>query len=227
MKTTGIIYKITNKANGKVYIGQTIQTLARRRGEHLYRFRKENRDHLIYLAFRKYGVDNFKWDVLETCEDLTELNEREVYYIKEYNSYERGYNMNVGGNSVSIETRERLSEIFMGREITWAHRTAVTRKALRASGDEVAYPRGEKHSRSKKYIVTEPNGTYHIVTGLAEWCRNWKKDSVRPRSLIRVAQGERSHTKGYKCQYADRKSATTIPNGSTPKWAEAQSIPRG
>ncbi len=223
MKTTGIIYIITNRVNGKVYVGQTIRTLAQRRGEHLYRFRKAERDHLIYLAFRKHGVENFDWDVLETCEDIAELNDREEFYINKFDSYNHGYNMNTGGNTVSVETRKKLSEIFKGREITWIHRTRETWKRRFDNGEfEMPKASGAANPLSKEYVITEPNGTVHIVKGLREWCRNWKKDTLYHSGLIAVAKGEWKHTKGYKCRYADKESAETIPTGSTPKRVEAE-----
>jgi len=60
-----IIYKATNKINGKCYIGQTVKTLARRKCDHLCRLRKGDRDHKFYLALRKYGQENFEWETLQ------------------------------------------------------------------------------------------------------------------------------------------------------------------
>ena len=52
------VYKITNKINDKVYVGITTQGANRRWSEHLYRFNSGERDHKIYLAMKKYGIDN-------------------------------------------------------------------------------------------------------------------------------------------------------------------------
>ena len=82
------IYKITNKINGKSYIGQSINI--KKRWEN-HKCMNGNKEYPIYRAFRKYGVENFKFEVLEECE-VEELAERELYYILYYESYGKGYN---------------------------------------------------------------------------------------------------------------------------------------
>lgn len=55
MERTGLIYKITNLVNDKCYVGQTIQTLKKRKRGHIQYFLKQRNDYLapIYLAFKK------------------------------------------------------------------------------------------------------------------------------------------------------------------------------
>ena len=89
----GVIYKYTNKINGKVYIGQTIDEYRR-----IWNHRKACDDSLFHRAVRKYGFDSFEYTVLERVdEDL--LNEREVFWIEYYKSNDRkfGYNLTSGG----------------------------------------------------------------------------------------------------------------------------------
>jgi len=74
---------------------------------------------------------------------------------------------------------------------------------------------GEK--RSKRWVVTEPNGTRHEIKNLQAWCRDWKKVYLQPNNLTLCAQGKQSSHKGYKCEYADLEPSTTIPTGSTPQ----------
>lgn len=89
----GIIYKITNKVNGKSYIGQTRYTLEFRWRQHLHK--KDN----VYFhnAIKKYGAENFSLEVLEEC-DVDKLNSREIFYIAKYNTFEEGYNLTIGGD---------------------------------------------------------------------------------------------------------------------------------
>ena len=87
------IYKITNLANGKIYIGQSI-CIERRFSEH--KRGKSLSTQLIDKAILKYGVENFSFEVIEEC-DAIELNDREIYWIDYYNSYRRGYNLTSGG----------------------------------------------------------------------------------------------------------------------------------
>lgn len=89
----GCIYMYTNKINGMKYIGQTICKLNKRHHEHLFRD-----DSYIDRALRKYGEDSFILEVLEdNIEDSNLLNEREVYWINFYDSFNNGYNLTKGG----------------------------------------------------------------------------------------------------------------------------------
>lgn len=84
------IYKITNKINGKIYIGQS-NNIERRWGEHRNKYKTENTN--LYKSMRKDGIENFDFSVEEIC-SLSELDEKEQYYINFYNSATEGYNMN-------------------------------------------------------------------------------------------------------------------------------------
>lgn len=90
-----IIYKISNNVNDKVYIGQTID-LKKRWQNHKHDSKRLNQT--IYYAMRKYGVENFKIEIIHECNNEDELDEMEVKFIAEHNSYKNGYNMNIGGN---------------------------------------------------------------------------------------------------------------------------------
>ena len=70
-----IIYKITNKINSKVYIGQTIHTLNYRKNQHLKCARNYiDNCRLLNKALRKYGFDNFKWEIIDETSNQEELN---------------------------------------------------------------------------------------------------------------------------------------------------------
>ena len=88
------IYKITNLINNKSYIGQS-NNIQRRWHEHI----SENTNSLIHLAILKYGIENFSFTIIEECL-LEQLNEKEIYYIKEYNTLSpNGYNISTGGSN--------------------------------------------------------------------------------------------------------------------------------
>ena len=90
------IYKITNQLNGHAYIGLSID-IERRSKEH----RKMKYRACIYDAFVKYGIDNFKFTILEECQK-DKLNEQEKYWIAYYNSVEEGYNTKDGGQTIVV-----------------------------------------------------------------------------------------------------------------------------
>lgn len=98
------IYKYTNKINGKCYIGQSIN-LEKRKYCHKSSVFNENASDYnsqFHQACRKYGWDNFTYEILTTLtpEEYTPdgLDTLEKYFIKYYNSYHSGYNATEGGD---------------------------------------------------------------------------------------------------------------------------------
>ena len=93
----GFIYKITNTINSKSYIGQTIQNVKERFYQHCAtKCSKAVSNMAIHRAIKKYGKSNFTVEVIEEI-DFANLNDRERYWIKYYNSYNNGYNSTKGG----------------------------------------------------------------------------------------------------------------------------------
>ena len=90
------IYKITNTVNGKCYIGQSRDIKARWQ-KHLSSY-KSYPDWELYRAFKKYGISKFTFEIIEECL-IEELNEREIYWIAQYDSFNNGYNMTLGGEA--------------------------------------------------------------------------------------------------------------------------------
>lgn len=97
------IYKIENLINNKVYIGQSVDIPKRWREHRSAAFNSNSKDYnmLIYKAFRKYGIENFSFEIIEEVEK-DQLNEREIYWIEKYNSYNKGYNATLGGDESHI-----------------------------------------------------------------------------------------------------------------------------
>jgi group I intron endonuclease len=110
----GKIYKITNKENGLIYIGCTINSLKKRFNEHLYRCFKTDYKSKLYNSMKKYGQENFSIELIEEC-DLSVIYETEKKYIKSYDSYNNGLNSTFGGEGClgythSPEIRQKISE---------------------------------------------------------------------------------------------------------------------
>ena len=104
------IYKITNKINQKCYIGKS-KDIIKRWNYHKTRYNdKKEYDKPLYRAFRKYGIENFTFDILEELQEYDkESNEKEKYWIKFYNSYEKGYNGTEGGDGgVTVESPRKV-----------------------------------------------------------------------------------------------------------------------
>lgn len=92
------IYKIQNLVNGKIYIGQS-NNIERRFREH--KSKGETSRIPLDIAIQKYGITNFSYEIIEQC-SILELNKREEYWIKFYNSKIDGYNCSSGGDSSSL-----------------------------------------------------------------------------------------------------------------------------
>lgn len=93
---TGSIYKIECVVTNKIYIGQTVLYPPMKRWiEHC---QNNNDNSVISKAIKKFGLENFIFQVLKTNIDLNELNDEEIYYIDFYDSYKNGYNLTAGGN---------------------------------------------------------------------------------------------------------------------------------
>jgi len=127
----GIIYKATNKINQKVYIGQTYSTnkykgknsdvlLNSRKQKHYHRAKENNLKNInnhFSNALNIYKEDDFEWDVLICCFNIEELNIKEIFFIKLYNSFNEGYNSNTGGSNyiVTKEVKEAMSKLAKER----------------------------------------------------------------------------------------------------------------
>ena len=93
------IYKITNLINNKIYIGQSID-IEKRIKDHFWKSKCEkdiSYNSALHSAIRKYGKENFTWEVLKEC-SIEEIDDLEKYYISFYNSISpNGYNILPGG----------------------------------------------------------------------------------------------------------------------------------
>lgn len=118
-KKYGTIYKITNVVNGKIYIGQTVQTLHQRWLRHCSK--TGGSCSYLHRAILKYGKENFKIEVImETEQDF--LNVTEQFYIHHYKSTDHriGYNLTEGGKTTSPAlralTKEQETKIIAWKE---------------------------------------------------------------------------------------------------------------
>ena len=93
------IYLIENKINHKKYVGQSSDIVLR-----WYHHKTDLRSNIhhnrhLQSAWNKYGEDNFEFSILEEC-GINQLNNKEIFWITHFDSYNQGYNLDNGGNGV-------------------------------------------------------------------------------------------------------------------------------
>lgn len=119
------IYKIENKINGHIYIGQSTNINKRWKAEiaSSNNITDTSYNTVLSQAFRKYGIENFDFQIIEEC-PKEQLNEREIYWISYYNSFKDGYNSTKGGKQSSApqkltdETIQLIYEDLLNSSLT-------------------------------------------------------------------------------------------------------------
>jgi group I intron endonuclease len=106
------IYKFTHLASGRCYIGQTTQDPNRRRLEHISASKYTTKEYHFHNALRKYGVEAFIFEVIDSANSLEELNLLEEKYVDQYDSINNGFNIRQAGSNKlhSKGSKERMSE---------------------------------------------------------------------------------------------------------------------
>lgn len=228
-----IIYKVTNKVNGKVYIGQTRHSLETRKIRHLSCARNGYNTH-FYQAIRKYGEDNFKWEILCSCSSKQELKDLETYFITKYDSIKHGYNMVDGGdnNIMDIESvKTKHASIMRSAEVRKKISDTMKRKALNGELFTEEHRRkigasqkGKKYSDERRAKCdTRSVGCYCIVDNKRHdfhsyleagkwWYENYKPFPYSPCTYQRKIK--QSIKNGY-CTYGRNTNKVII---TEPKW---------
>ena len=112
-----LIYTIKNLVNGKMYVGQTIQANAKMRWySHQADARAGKKSHL-YDSMRKYGVENFLWEIVDYGNTIEELNKLEAKWLDHYRTVGQVYNnREAGGNKLhSAESIEKMRQVHKAR----------------------------------------------------------------------------------------------------------------
>lgn len=200
----GYIYKTTNLINGKIYIGK-------RRGVFTQSYKGSGK--YLKNAINKYGVENFKVELLEYCDTLKIQNERERYWIKFYNSQncKIGYNIASGGDGGDLVSclpqtehlrfSQRISELNKlgiignkGKHLSEEHKKKI--------GDG---NRGKVHSEEWKKKHND------AIRGKVAWNKGLTKDDFRVAKYARK-KGEFKHTEETKRLISERTKGCKKPS---------------
>ncbi len=200
----GYIYKITNKLDNKMYVGQTVQDLEERWKGHL---KKNSNCRYLSSAIKKHGKENFKFELI--CISFDEyLDEIEKQYIKKFNCIvPNGYNLREGGNSSkhNEETKKKISESLKGRKV-----------------NDVSPWLGKKHDEETKKKISEklkgnkPNlETYikrcktviqldledQVINKYISAREASRINNIASSSIINCCNGKKNTAKGFKWKY--------------------------
>lgn len=116
------IYKITDRINGKIYIGQTKRNIYRRFADHTSRINSNRKNDLscsLYIAMKNHEIKNFYIELIEEVDAIIG-DEREQFWIKELDSTnpEIGYNLDKGGHIISDACRQARIKQMLGSKLT-------------------------------------------------------------------------------------------------------------
>jgi len=157
----GIIYLITNKITGEMYVGQTIRTLKQRCQQHF----SHSKNIRLLRAIKKYGKDQFYTDQIDYATSFIELNIKEIYWINKLNTLSpNGYNLREGGlnGSPSEESKLKMSLSHIGHKTRLGYKHSeetrkqysITRKGKKQS-EETKRKRAESHLGRKNTDETK------------------------------------------------------------------------
>lgn len=159
-----VIYKITNLINGNRYIGQTVSKLKTRWSQHINYALKRKGLSVLALAIQKYGKENFEITIIVHCDSIEEMNHREQYYIRLFNTLApNGYNLDSGGKNKRLhqDTKNKLSNALKGkkRKFSENHKLAISR-ALKEAKIRPILTKEQIRLRSLK-LVGNGNGMFN------------------------------------------------------------------
>lgn len=140
----GIIYKVTNKINGKAYIGQTTKSLEQRMSCHVSKALHNKNNSYFHNAIKKYGIENFDLEIISKCSSFKLLNSMEIFYIDYYDTFNNGYNLILGGCGLSAEARKKLSMSLIGKKVGFKH-TEETKRRMSEIKTGKNHPNYGKH----------------------------------------------------------------------------------
>lgn len=209
------IYLITNQINGKKYVGQTVQTVAKRWKRHCWESTMKRKVMAITGAIAVHGAKNFTIEQLEECQTIDQLNAAEEFWISKLATLSpTGYNLTPGGKSrghllpetrlkislankgrkTSDETRSRLSESHKG----WVPSEETKekwRKAFTGKKQSQAVVQHRITKLAKTYTMICPTGESVTFTNMKEFC---KLHSLSESKMNQVANGKRTSYKEWK-----------------------------
>lgn len=209
------IYQIVNEINGKIYVGKTNFSIEKRFREHCHdAFQERNEKRPLYAAMRKYGIENFRVELLE---ETNEPEVREIYWIEKLASFKTGYNATLGGDGARYLDYDLIVATYqeLKNEKATAEKLGIdvgsVRVALQERGEKI-YTNQEVNREQYGTVVKQlnkDNGELIQVFATAKDAARY----VRPNAsslggvtshITDVCKGKRQSAYGYKWKYAEQ-----------------------
>lgn len=203
-----VIYKATNKINGKVYIGQTVRPLEIRMAEHA-----RHNQTPFDRAIQKYSLDNFDVIVIDRANSVDELNLKEIFWIEFYNALgTNGYNACEGGNNtkgyrhteqakIKMSNAKKYNYIGEGNPFFGKHHSTESKKRISETRKGIVFtPEWKQHisENSKQKVKVMNVDTGEIFNSIKEASIKY---NIIPTHITRVCRGKRKSTGGYRWKY--------------------------
>ena len=158
-----IIYCITNTITTKSYVGQTIHSIIERWKQHRYACKYDkSKKSKFHNAIRKYGTECWMFETLEEVSDISLLNEREIFWVADRDTFLNGYNTTTGGENGKLISEEMRNDMSKRRKgmTPWnkgiprtdEEKKNISKGKLENMNDETRSKIGEK---SRQRIITD------------------------------------------------------------------------
>jgi len=206
------IYILTNKLNGKQYVGKTEVSVKYRLQRHMTEMRKPTFKGVLHNAIRKYSIDSFEIECFEVSNSFIDLWEKHL--IKKWNTKApNGYNLTDGGDGccghkhteewkrqASLRNRGKNNAMY-GRNLSKKTREAIS---IGNKGKVVSNKTKKLISlnnwQRRGIIIIEPDGNEYIFSSITDAAKHFNTKGCY---FSRVASGERKHHRGLKVRYVE------------------------
>lgn len=227
------IYKITNTINGKIYIGQSINIQRRWTNERTraYSGNLNETNRPMERALKKYGPENFTFEVLEECEP-SKLNEREAYWADYYNSYiPNGYNVARCGKDnpkgvpewvfsvVELLKENKFTNPEIGEIVGKSWRTISDLNCGRTwRMDNIDYPIRKQFELPKNHCIDCGKEISQVSVRCAECAAKFKRLTERPSKEVLLKDIAESSWRAVGNKYG-------VSDSAIREWAKKYNLP--
>ena len=201
-----VIYKATNKVNGKSYIGFA-SNFEERQIEHRRDSDNKKRGYHFHRAIRKYGWDNFEWTILK--EDAT--TEDEISLIEQHDTYRNGYNCTKGGDGtvghICSEDTKKISESNIGRKWSEEQRKRISEKR-RSNGRKITPEHARKLHEGRKNSKNSESHILALKTMDRSYCKTTEfrlKQKEMKTGFVHTEETKRKTSESVRQWWAKRK----------------------